>query len=58
MVWSCVSGVVDPLPKCHTNRICEGHKDLLSCKAVLEARSLPVFRWTSESEYFFEFKFF
>ena len=33
----CVSGVVDALPKRYTNRICEGHEDLPSCKAVLEA---------------------
>ena len=32
----CVSGVADPLPKRHTSRICEGHEDLSSCKAVLE----------------------
>ena len=32
-----VSGVVDVLPKRHTNRICEGHEDLPSYKAVLEA---------------------
>ena len=36
-----------------TNRICEGHEDLPSCKAVLNSkRSLPVLKWTSESEYF------
>ena len=32
-----------------------GHEDLLSCEAVLEAiklkRSLPVLKWTSESEF-------
>ena len=33
----CVSGVVDALPKRYTNRICEGHEDLPSCKVVLEA---------------------
>ena len=33
----CISGAVDALPKRYTNRICEGHEDLLSCKAVLEA---------------------
>ena len=33
----CVSGVVDALPKRYTNRICEGHEDLPSCKAVLVA---------------------
>ena len=33
----CVSGVVDALPKRYTNRICEGHEDLPSYKAVLEA---------------------
>ena len=32
-----VSGVGDALPKQYTNRICEGHEDLPSCKAVLEA---------------------
>ena len=40
VVWSCnvcVSGVGDALPKRYTNRICEGHEDLPSCKAVLEA---------------------
>ena len=33
----CVSGVADALPKRYTNRICEGHEDLPSCKAILEA---------------------
>ena len=33
----CVSGVVNALPKRYTNRICEGHEHLPSCKAVLEA---------------------
>ena len=52
----CVSGVVDALPKRYTNRICDGPEDLPSCKAVLEAiklkeYSLPVLKWTSESEY-------
>ena len=59
VVWS-VSCVANPLPKRHTSRICEGHEDLSSCKVVLEAikRSLPVLKWTSESEYFLSFKFF
>ena len=53
----CVSGVIDTLPKRYTNRICEGHEDLSSCKAILEAikfkeRSLPMLKWTSESESF------
>ena len=33
----CVSGVANALPKRYTNRICEGHEDLSSCKAMLEA---------------------
>ena len=41
VVWSwcnvCVSGVGNPLPKRHTNRICDGHEDLSSCYAVPEA---------------------
>ena len=61
VVWSCVSGVFDALPNQYTSRICEGHEDLPSYKAVLEAiklkRSLPVLKWTSESEYL-SFKFF
>ena len=48
----------------YTNRICKGHKDLPSCKAVLEAikfwplnskTSLPVLKWTFESEFQFFF---
>ena len=35
VVWSlcnvCVSGIVDPLPKRQTIRICDGHEDLSSC---------------------------
>ena len=33
----CVSGVGDPLPKRQTIGICDGHEDLSSCLAVLEA---------------------
>ena len=33
----CVSGVDDALHKRYTNRICGGHEDLPSWKAVLEA---------------------
>ena len=48
-----VSGVVDALPKRYTNRICEGHEDLPSCKAILKAikfEEKPSCKWTSESE--------
>ena len=39
----CVSGVVDALPNRYTNRICEGHENVPSYKAVLEAiKFLPV----------------
>ena len=54
----CVSCVADPLPKWHTSRICEGHKDLPSCKVVLQAIKLSSLPWTSESEYFLSFNFF
>ena len=38
VIWQCcVSGVADTLPKRYANRICEGHEDFSSCKAVLEA---------------------
>ena len=47
-----VSGVVDALPKRYTNRICEGHEDLPSSRAVLEAIKFEEKPWTSESEYF------
>ena len=33
---------LDSLPKWHTNRICEGHEDLPSCNAVLEAIKVAV----------------
>ena len=48
-----VSGVIDALPKRYTNRICEGHEDLPSCKAILKAikfEEKPSCKWTSESE--------
>ena len=32
-----VSSVGDALPERQTSRFCEGHKDLPSCKVVLEA---------------------
>ena len=35
VIWSCVSGVVDALPKRYTNSICVGREDLSSCKMVL-----------------------
>ena len=51
----CVSGVVDPLPNRCTNRICEGHPAAKRYWRPLNSkRSLPVLKWTSESEYFLQ----
>ena len=53
----CISGAVDALPKRYTNRICEGHEDSKrSWRPLNSKRSLPVLKWTSESEYFLSFK--
>ena len=58
MVNVCVFGFADPLPKYQTNR---GPEDFSSCYVMFwrplnSKRSLPVLKWTSESEYFERYK--
>ena len=50
---TCFSGVVDPLPKRQTKRQTKTSRaDKLYWRPLNSKRSLPVLKWTSESEHF------
>ena len=53
----CVSGVVDVLPKQYVTGFAKAMKTFPAAKRywrpLNSKRSLPVLKWTSESEYFF-----